>query len=320
MVNNDSKVLISFIIPALNEEGNIGPTIDAILAASIEEPFEIIVSDNGSKDNTLEIAESKGAKVIQDSTLSIGGLRNYGVAQSSGSIIVFLDADVRVRADWYSQLKSLLPSLLENPLIITGSKYTVPEVKSFIERYWFDLSVKNNQVNYINSGHMITTRILFDRINGFDDKLRTAEDYDFCIRAKKQGAIIRNEERLVAIHMGYPKTIKNFMIREIWHGREDYLSLQKIVRSKVALVSIGNGVFLLLAVALSLIYTSLVPFLVYFSAAMLFSFSLNRKRFEIHGIRMAIFSSLIFYLYLVSRLMSPIVAIRRPKAREVTPL
>jgi 4,4'-diaponeurosporenoate glycosyltransferase len=96
--NTDIKV--SVIIPARNEENNL-PLLLGSLKAQTLTPHEIIVVDDMSSDNTYEIAESFGVKVIQNTELPENwtgkswALWN-GVKESTGDILVFLDADVRL--------------------------------------------------------------------------------------------------------------------------------------------------------------------------------------------------------------------------------
>ena len=98
----------------------------------------------------------------------------------------------------------------------------------------------SKEVNYINSGHMVIHRSLFSRVRGIDPKLETGEDYEFCTRAKMQGAQIENDFLLKVMHSGYPKSIRSFFVRERWHARGDYKSLKMITSSKPAMVCLAN--------------------------------------------------------------------------------
>ena len=70
--------MISFIIPAYNEEAVLGATLDSILSAveAAHMPFEIIVVDDASTDRTAEIARSKGARVVRVHKRQIAAVRN----------------------------------------------------------------------------------------------------------------------------------------------------------------------------------------------------------------------------------------------------
>ena len=72
--------MLSFIIPAYNEELAIGPTLQSIheAARSLGVPYEIIVADDASTDRTVEIADSSGARVVAVSNRQIAATRNAG--------------------------------------------------------------------------------------------------------------------------------------------------------------------------------------------------------------------------------------------------
>ena len=90
--------MISLIMPAHNEATLLAETL-RILRASAEmlgEPYEIIVVDDASTDQTPEIARAHGASVVATNRRQIGAVRNVGAAASSGEILIFVDADTHV--------------------------------------------------------------------------------------------------------------------------------------------------------------------------------------------------------------------------------
>ncbi len=93
---------ISVIIPAYNEEENLGKTLDAILSSDYPN-FEVIVADNASTDKTSAIAAAKGAKVIYEKRKGTSSAREAGRKVASGKILAFLDADCLPEKDWLSR-------------------------------------------------------------------------------------------------------------------------------------------------------------------------------------------------------------------------
>ena len=90
--------MISFIIPAYNEELELPSTIAAISAAvsRATQPHEIIVVDDASADATAEIATTAGARVIAINRRQIAAARNAGARAANGQYLFFVDADTRI--------------------------------------------------------------------------------------------------------------------------------------------------------------------------------------------------------------------------------
>src|SRR5205085_6501846 len=92
--------MLSFVIPAYNEEFELGRSIAAIrnAANSSGHPYEIIVVDDGSTDATARIAETEGAVLVQIHRRQIAAARNAGANAAHGEVIFFVDADTRISA------------------------------------------------------------------------------------------------------------------------------------------------------------------------------------------------------------------------------
>ena len=302
----DNMVDISFIIPAYNEEKYIKGTIESIhkYVPSVYK-YEIIVCDNGSKDNTVDLSIKLGSIVIKDEDATIAKLRNLGVESSSGDTLVFLDADIHLTPKWGEEFSLSFNLLQKNPYIVTGSRYDVDTKPSWIELAWFKPMVLNqkNKPKYINSGHLITSKKMFQSIGGFDERLETGEDYDFGVRASKAGGCIVNNQSLQVTHKGYPKTIFQFFKREMWHGRSDWKSIFSFLSSRVLMVSVLVVVGSV-ASALFFLYGEL-KVSVYIGLLILFLiFVLVALRFRLKNPFVFLQASVLQYVYLWARFLS----------------
>ena len=87
--------MISFILPAYNEELVLGRTLATLTAAAtaVGEQYEIVVVDDASDDRTAAIALEYEARVVSVHLRQIAAVRNAGVREAKGDILVFLDAD-----------------------------------------------------------------------------------------------------------------------------------------------------------------------------------------------------------------------------------
>lgn len=115
---------ISVIIPVYNEENDLNECIDSLVNQS-EESFEIIVIDDGSTDNTLNVVKeferikSPDIKIISQKHKGAGAARNLGAKTARGDILVFIDADMTFEKSFLSKLTR---PIIENEAIGTFSK------------------------------------------------------------------------------------------------------------------------------------------------------------------------------------------------------
>jgi glycosyltransferase involved in cell wall biosynthesis len=89
--------MISFIIPAHNEEVCLPDTLDALVAAAdkVGRPYEVIVVNDASTDITGQIARQRGVQVIDVEYRQIAATRNAGARAACGDILFFVDADTQ---------------------------------------------------------------------------------------------------------------------------------------------------------------------------------------------------------------------------------
>lgn len=90
--------MISFVVPAYNEEKCLSATLESIHAAAraLGLDYEIVVANDGSTDATAALAEAAGARVVTVSNRQISKTRNAGAREARGDRLVFVDADTRV--------------------------------------------------------------------------------------------------------------------------------------------------------------------------------------------------------------------------------
>lgn len=127
--------MISVVIPALNEGEGIGPTIDAvsrILQQNQLLPFEIVVVDDGSSDETAPVARNRGATVVSHAhNLGYGRSLKDGIVAASYDTIAIIDADGTYPAE-------LLPTFIERYSkgydLIVGRRQGVHYHESWLKR------------------------------------------------------------------------------------------------------------------------------------------------------------------------------------------
>jgi glycosyltransferase involved in cell wall biosynthesis len=216
----------SIIIPAKNEEKNIGKCLDSINAITFDdECFEVLVVDNGSSDRTVEIARDRGARVFEKPNITISGLRNLGASQANGNVLVFLDADCTVASDWLCEASRYLNS---PEISCFGGPPGIPSNATWVQKAWFRVREKNNlveEVEWLESMNMFIPKDKFDSVGGFNEDLVTCEDYDISVRLKKIGQIVA-DQRIVAVHHGEATDLGHFFRKEHWRATSNVKRLK----------------------------------------------------------------------------------------------
>lgn len=304
---------LSFIIPAFNEEESLPRVLDSInkyVPNSL--PHEVIVADNGSQDNTVNVAMNNGAKVLIDDKATVGGLRNRAAQKAKGRVLIFLDADIMLTEAWGEHINDVYLGLIDDVWQVTGSRCGISGDGGWIERFWFRPLV-DKKVKYINSGHLITTPELFRHLGGFDERLESGEDYAFGKSAAVANAAITNNPLLAVIHEGYPNTLREFIKREIWHGRGECKSIRTIKTSNVAIAAIlfmGLHILCVSGFFIELKY-GIASVLLIVSICIFFALFKHGAR----AFKDLIVVSMLYYFYFISRFLSCIPPINAEKGR-----
>jgi glycosyltransferase involved in cell wall biosynthesis len=264
---------ISFVIPAQNEARFIQRDLRSIHTyLKGRQDYEIIVVDNASTDETAALAEAEDAQVISvPYKTTPAKVRNIGVAQAKGDVLVFLDGDIYLTDQWIDRFESLLPEIRANKLV-TGSTLDVDPEASWIAKAWFGPLFERQDV-FVNGGHLMMSRSLFDQIGGFDETLETGEDTEICLRAQRNGAMIRCDKQLHAVHMGYPNDLGHFFRRERWHRKGNFQSWKQITSSKIPALVLLHALSFFVALLLPIVTGEWRWLLVYPVVALTLSFA-----------------------------------------------
>jgi len=179
---------VSVVIPTYDSADLVVQAIDSVLAQTVP-PAEIIVVDDGSRDDTCERLASYGNRIllVVQENQGVAAARNHGVKLATGKFIAFLDAD----DIWHPRkLELQLQQLTERPQIgLLGTRTfdwpaaTVPAVltgirASVVEVPWQQLVVKN----YFTTSSVIVRRSILGQVGEFDTTLQGPEDYDLWLR------------------------------------------------------------------------------------------------------------------------------------------
>jgi glycosyltransferase involved in cell wall biosynthesis len=179
--------MLSFIVPAYNEELELPSTLSAIHAAAAAnaELYEIIVVDDASTDATAAVAAAGGARVAAINRRQIAAARNAGASEARGDILFFVDADTRIAP---SHVAGALRALAAG---CAGGGARV--ITDGVVPLWGRIFVHVFSAFYFTAANLgagaflFTTRENFQTAGGFDKRLFAGEELYFTKAVKKQG-------------------------------------------------------------------------------------------------------------------------------------
>jgi CelD/BcsL family acetyltransferase involved in cellulose biosynthesis/GT2 family glycosyltransferase len=243
--------VLSVIVPTFNRARALGETLESLINQQVEPPYEIIVVDNNSTDDTRAVVEAFAQKApnkvryVFETQQGSSAARNAGIAAARGDILAFVDDDVVAHPDWLSELSATYATHPDAWCV--GGKVTLSLPK--VLPPWFDPS-SNVMVCYLSyqdfgegvvrvdyplalsTANFSVRREVLARIGVFDTTLGRfdvgllcGEDVDLCWRIQQAGGHVYFNSRAAVTHL-IPETRVTkgfFRERAYWEGRTDAL-------------------------------------------------------------------------------------------------
>lgn len=207
---NKGNFYISVIIPVYNDPDGIEDTLNSLVSQDYPmDNFEIIVADNGSTDNTINIINKYINRyptlvhlVVEDKIQSSYAARNRGIESSGGSVIAFIDADMFVNSDWLAKIDR------------SFKKYKWDYLACAVDIYLNNKSIYGlyNKITgfpiekYVNEGHyaptccLVVRKKIFEELGLFDSRLIGGGDSEFGTRVYKSGRKLYFDPAIVMMH------------------------------------------------------------------------------------------------------------------------
>jgi glycosyltransferase involved in cell wall biosynthesis len=215
------------------------------------------VVDNGSTDKTSQIASAYADLVLDKPEGNVGAVRNYGIANASGEVIICTDADCLVPRDWIE--KGVVP-LQKKPHHAFGGGLRTREGAGWVEKYWtLNESGQSTQQRALMGSSIFIWKKDFEELGGFNEIITSGEDSDLFERALSNGITVMIHADLSVAHLGCAETISDFVRRQIWHSENYIPDLNNSLKDKV---------FWLTLIYLNCLATALIMF---FTANFLFA-------------------------------------------------
>lgn len=203
----------SIVTPLYNKESFIGETIDSVLSQTYDD-YELIVVDDSSTDNSAEIVKSFGDPRIKLFSKKNGGVssaRNYGISQSTGNVVCFLDADDLWEKDYLLKLKKVVTDNPMAGMYCCGWKSFINNKENVVSTYvvdtlkkgetkvidYFKTSVAKRSSIALTSAVAIKRQVITDYSLAFNEKYSMGEDIDLWVRTALCTKLVYHNEPLM---------------------------------------------------------------------------------------------------------------------------
>ncbi len=189
-------VFFSIVIPVFNRANLIQITIESILNQNIDN-YEIIIVDDGSTDNTIEILQEYGSKIklFTQRNQGPGKARNIGIEHSQGEYIAFLDSD-DLWFPWTLDVYAQIIKATNNPAFLAGQSIFFSKSISFSNehelefvqipqlqyRFYQNLYASSKDVSSFLTSSVVIRRDTLQQLGGFTDQWINSEDNDLWLR------------------------------------------------------------------------------------------------------------------------------------------
>jgi len=179
--SEQEQELVSVVIPVFNYGCYLAEAIDSVLSQSYN-PIEIIVVNDGSTDNSSEIANSYPDIIyLYQPNQGVATARNTGLSNARGKFIAFLDAD----DTWHPEkIKKQVGHLLSHPSV----GFNITRIKNFYQPgVIIPSGVNRAQLDkeQIALGSIVARKEVFNKIGSFNTQYTVAEDFEWFARTKE---------------------------------------------------------------------------------------------------------------------------------------
>ena len=215
---------LSVVIPCFNAADTIAVQLEALANQHWSEPWEVIVADNGSTDDTVAIASQYQHKLplqIVDASKQQGAAhaRNVGVLAATSEAIAFCDADDQVAPGWVAVMGE---ALVQYEFVACRREYQKLN-EPWMLKYRKLAQTKGLQsyqyppyLSHASSSTLGVRRSIHEAVGGFDETLLRLQDTDYCWRIQLAGTKLHFVPDAV-VHYRFRPTLRgNFHQTRLW--------------------------------------------------------------------------------------------------------
>jgi GT2 family glycosyltransferase len=221
---------VSVIVCTHNGGRTLGQCLERVRDLSYPD-FETIVVDDGSTDNSAEIAREHDARLVQTEHRGLSFARNAGVAHATGEVVAFLDDDAYPDPDW---LQYLAAALRANAHAGVGGPNIPPEEDGLVADCValapggpIHVLISDREAEHVPGCNMAFRKSALEEIGGFDERFRTAgDDVDVCWRLQESGRTLGFSAGAVVMHRRRD-SVRRYLKQQYGYGKAEALLERK---------------------------------------------------------------------------------------------
>lgn len=227
---------LSVIISTYNGAKKLPVILNSLLKQT-HQSFELLVVVDGSTDETMDLLKEwknkfYDFKIIYQQNKGRAAVRNTGVKNAKGDLLLFFDDDLIVKEncvkdhlEYHSKTNFeniFVGEVLDEPIETADNKEFI-RYKKYLAKAWYknnyrkEKRIEKNIFDgdyHMSGANFSLTKNIFNRIGGLDESLNRSEDFEFAIRAKTAGVkIILGDKYATVIHKDHNNNFKDWILK-----------------------------------------------------------------------------------------------------------
>ncbi len=217
--------VVSVVIPAYDVADTLGVQLEALTQQTFDRPWEVIVADNGSSDDTLGVAYAFADRlplrtVDAHSVQGAAHARNVGAREAGAPLLAFVDADDEVAPGWLAAIVAALDGRDAVASRFDLERLNAEDVASTREVPQQKGLNENRFLPHASASGLAVHRHVHDAVGGFDESMLRLQDTDYCWRLQLAGFTLHYVEDAL-VHYRLRESVAASTRQSFGYGRFD---------------------------------------------------------------------------------------------------